>query len=88
MEQLAAGGNWVALVAPGLPEAAEAERFVRRALTAAGERPWAAMEIEVYPGAEDSLVIARPVRGERVYIISGAARLLAERYGGERHAGA
>ena len=67
----------LALVAPGVPAAADAALLVRQALTQRGELPWPAAEIEVYPGGSESLILAHPAAREQIYISAGAVQFLA-----------
>lgn len=83
MDTITANTKCLALVTPGTPGAEEAGRLVRRALTDRGETPWPAAEIEVYPGVGESLILAHPAAGERVYISAGAMRVLATYFGME-----
>ena len=66
----------LALVAPGVPAAADAALLVRQALTQRGELPWPAAEIEVFPGQGESLLLARPAEEERMYISTAALGFL------------
>lgn len=63
----------LALRLPGRPEPEEAERQVRAAL--AEQTDWGVLEIELFPGGEETLVLAHPARG--AYIDARAAALLA-----------
>ena len=67
--------QYIALGLPGRPRRRELRKMVRA--RCAG---WGAVEIEIYPGAEECLVLAHPA-GESVYLAAGAAALLAERLG-------
>ena len=70
----------VALCLPGCPKRDEAEAAVRRAL---GTRTNFVMEIELFPGRGESLVLAHPAGGQNVYIAEAAVRYLAALYGGD-----
>lgn len=72
---------YLALIAPPRLSQNEAEALVRRELLARGERPWSRMEIELFPGGETSLLIARRRERARVYISAAALSLLLERQG-------
>ena len=63
----------LALRLPGRPGTEEAERQVRSALGA--ETDWGALEIELFPGGEETLVLAHPAGG--TYIDARAAAILA-----------
>ena len=67
----------LALRLPGRPEPEEAERQVRQAL--AGEADWGVLEIELFPGGEETLALVHPARG--TYIDARAAAFLAGRLG-------
>lgn len=69
----------VALRLPGCPKRSEAEAAVRRAL---GAHRGIVMEIELFPGRRESLVLAHPA-GEEVYITKNALCCLAMLYGEE-----
>ena len=73
-------GFCLALRLPGHPKRAEAEAAVRRAL---GTRTGFVMEIEMFPGRGESLVLAHPAGGQNVYIAEAAVRYLAALYGGD-----
>ena len=62
----------LALLAPPHLGRREAEAMVRRELRKRGEEPWAEMEIEVFPGAHTSLLIARRRGISRIYISAAA----------------
>lgn len=62
----------------------EARRAVERAIAGSGQKPWERMEISVFPGESELLVIARPVspcpcrfRFERFSDLLGALAYLA-----------
>ena len=63
----------LALRLPGRPAPEEAEKQVRSALAA--EADWGVLEIELFPGGEETLVLAHPARG--TYIDARAAAVLA-----------
>ena len=67
--------RWLALRIAGQPEAAEAETLVRAAL--GGRRSWGTLEIELFPGRKETLVLARPASG--IYIKKDALAYLAVR---------
>ncbi|MBO6040839.1 MAG: hypothetical protein J6P58_06475 [Oscillospiraceae bacterium] len=62
----------VALRVPGTPDSAAAEALVRSALS--GRESWGALEIEIFPGRESTLLLAHPADG--VYITKEALRFL------------
>ncbi len=80
MDQSAVGPGFVALHTDAAADEREAALLVRRALRERGEPPWGAMEIELYPGREGSLILARRA-AERVYIAAWALRFLSGRFG-------
>lgn len=62
----------LALRVPGVPDGAEAADLVRAEL---GENtPWGALEIEIFPGRDETLLLARPAAG--TYICAEALRFL------------
>ena len=63
----------LALRISGRPEPEEAVRLVRSALQA--ETDWGVLEIELFPGGDETLVLAHPARG--TYIDRRAAAFLA-----------
>ncbi|MBR6115102.1 MAG: hypothetical protein IKQ10_07970 [Oscillospiraceae bacterium] len=65
----------LAVRVPGLPSDDQAEAIVRAAL--APRDDWGALEIEIFPGREGTLLLARPARG--VYITADALRFLVRR---------
>ena len=67
----------VALYVPGRPDSREAERLARSAVEDAAD--WGALEIEMFPGREDTLLLIHPAEG--VYIARSAVRFLSERFG-------
>ena len=67
----------LALRVRGVPSGTEAEAIIRRALQ---EEPgWGALEIEIFPGREDSRLLAHPAEG--VYIRRAAVEYLLAREG-------
>ncbi len=64
--------NCLALQVPGRPDTPEAERLIRAAL--GGQSGWGALEIEIFPGRDGTLLLAHPARG--VYIREDAVRFL------------
>ena len=66
----------LALIAPPRLSREAAEALVRRELLARGETPWSDMEIEVFAGAETSLLIARRREPRHIYISAAALRVL------------
>ncbi|MBE6968879.1 MAG: hypothetical protein E7442_01995 [Ruminococcaceae bacterium] len=64
--------TYLALLAPPGLGREEAEELVRRELRRRGEKPWPAMEIELFPGGEASLLIARCRIRQRIYISAAA----------------
>ena len=76
MKQVSQTPPCMVLTAPGIPTAADAAKLLRRALSARGESPWAAAEIELFPGQRESLLLARPAREERMYISASALSVL------------
>lgn len=62
----------------------EAAALVRANLRRQGKEVWRDMELELYPGAGETLVIARRRNPGRMYISAFALRFLLERAGGER----
>ena len=81
MKETEKSGGCVVLIAEHTPGKGEAVRLVRRELLRRGERPWKSMEIEIYPGAAETLIIARQSREESVYIDSRAVCFLLEKFG-------
>ncbi len=73
--------TYLALLVPAETEEREAAEIVRRSLAERGLSPWPAMEIELYPGSGGCLLIARPARGEKIYMTAFALRWLAEHGG-------
>ena len=71
--------TYLALLVPAETEEREAAEIVRRSLAERGLSPWPAMEIELYPGSGGCLLIARPAKGEKVYITKFALRWLTKR---------
>ena len=69
--------SWLALRVAGQPEPAEAEALVRAALGAGCI--WGTLEIELFPGRKETLVLARPASG--IYISRDALAYLAVRGG-------
>ena len=67
---------YLALLAPPRIDRREAEKLVRRELRNRGEEPWPAMEIELFPGGEASLLIARRRDTPRIYISAAALSVL------------
>ncbi len=67
----------LALLLPGLPGPEEAERQVRTAL--GSDTDWGVLEIELFPGGQETLVLVHPAGG--TYIDARAAAFLAERLG-------
>jgi len=67
----------LALQVTGRPGAEEAERLVRSALGT--DADWGELEIEVFPGRKDTLLLAHPALG--TYISEDAVRFLAVRFG-------
>ena len=67
----------LALLAPGAPDGAEAAELVRHAL--GEDADWGALEIEMFPGRDGTLLLARPAAG--IYIRSAAVRFLSRRRG-------
>ena len=63
----------LALRLPGRPAPEEAARQVRSVLS--GKADWGVLEIELFPGGEETLVLAHPARG--TYIDRRAAAFLA-----------
>ena len=80
MEESLVGPEVVALVARAVPDRWEAARLVRRCLAERGAEPWGAMEIEIWPGASGTLILARPMPAERVLLDARALALLLERH--------
>lgn len=76
METDMQNSSCLVLVAPGTPTAADAARLLRRELHRRGQTPWPAAEIEVFPGAGESLLLARPARETRMYISTAALDVL------------
>ena len=62
----------VAMRVQGRPDSARAESLVRSDM--AGQEAWGALEIEIFPGRESTLLLARPASG--VYITKEALRVL------------
>jgi hypothetical protein len=73
------GPGCVALVAQGEPSQEQAEALVRAALTAQGRPVWDTMEIDLFPGGSNSLIIACPADGQP-YIADWALRFILEKY--------
>lgn len=46
----------------------KAEELVRSALTLAGLKPWHGMQIELFPGHGDTLLMAAPLDGCSIFI--------------------
>jgi len=67
---------YLALIVPGGLSGREAKELVRRELRNRGEVPWEAMEMELFPGAGNSLLIARRRDKTRVYISAAALMVL------------
>ncbi len=67
----------IALWVSGLPDHRRARALVRRALDGAD---WGALEIEIFPGRDGTLLLAHPAQG--VYIEENALRFLAQ-WGGK-----
>ena len=63
----------MALRLPGRPDEAELRRAAERALDTGED--WGAVEIEVFPGREGTLLLVHPAAG--LYIREDAARFLA-----------
>ena len=63
--------RFVALRVPGRVSDRAAEALIRSRTEAAG---WGALEIRLFPGARETLLLARPAEG--VYISKAALRLL------------
>ena len=70
--------SYIAFCLPGRPRRQELRELVRRRCPG-----WGAVEIELYPGTEEYLVLIHPA-GESVFLAAGAAALLAERFGQNR----
>ena len=68
--------TYLALIAPPGLNQREAEILVRRELRDRGEDPWPTMEIEVFPGGEACLLIARRCVRQRIYISAAALRVV------------
>ena len=66
----------LALIAPPGLSQKEAEALVRRELRKRGEEPWPDMEIELFPGADTSLLIARRRVFRHIYISAAALGVL------------
>ena len=62
--------KYIALCLPGHPRRREIRKLVQGRTGG-----WGAVEIEVYPGAEESFILAHPA-GESMYISAAALRLL------------
>ena len=62
----------LALQVQGRPDSAEAARLIRSALQ--GQPGWGVLEIEIFPGRDGTLLLARPASG--VYIREDAVRFL------------
>lgn len=69
---------YIVLCLPGRPRRWELRALVRQRCA-----DWGTVEIEIYPGAGECLVLAHPA-GESVYLAAGAAALLAEHFGKNR----
>ena len=67
--------KYIVLCLPGEPGRREIRKLVRRRCGG-----WGAVEVEIYPGAGECLVLAHPVRGG-IYISAAALRFLVHRYG-------
>ena len=67
----------VALRVPGQPSRPEMERLARSAAPGA---EWGALEVEIFPGREESLLLIHPARG--IYISREMIQILS-RYRGE-----
>ncbi len=65
----------LALRVPGRPAPTEAETLVRSVLGAGNS--WGTLEIELFPGREETLVLAHPATG--IYISRDALAYLADR---------
>ena len=74
MQKNAKSAQALALRVPGHPGLSDAKRLVFAAL---GGANWGALEIEIIPGREESLLLARPASG--VYISREALSRLAAR---------
>ena len=74
-EALMDKGKYIVLCLPGEPGRREIRKIVRA--RCAG---WGAVEVEIYPGAGESLILAHPAR-EGVYISAAALRVLARWHG-------
>lgn len=64
----------LALRVPGRPDPARAKALAHAVKEAAG---WGALEVEIFPGREESLLLIHPAAG--IYIAEGALALLADR---------
>ena len=67
----------VAVHVPGRPDPREAEHLARCALSEGED--WGALEVEIFPGREDTLLLIHPAEG--VYIDRSAVRFLLDRFG-------
>ena len=67
----------LALRVPGHPDDREALRLVREALDGPD---WGALEVEIFPGGQETLLLIRPAAG--IYIDERAVRFLAARFDG------
>lgn len=68
--------KYLVLCLPGHPRRREIRKLLQG--RCAG---WGTVEIEIYPGEEESLVVAHPA-GESIYIAAAAAEFLAAKFGG------
>jgi hypothetical protein len=67
----------------GDPTPEQAETLVRAVLSLRGEPVWSSMQIDLFPGSGQSLILARPGDETRVYIADWALRFLSDGEAGE-----